>query len=82
VLGTTFTLLSSGMSLIVTFVPGVIVTWLTYVWLFVRQTRLPNGSGFLPWFFSLLAVHVAAALLQRGHTMLLVDADPQGSALD
>jgi len=29
-----------------------------------------------------LAVHVAAALIQRGHTVLLVDADLQGSALD
>lgn len=29
-----------------------------------------------------LAVHVAAALRQRGRTVLLVDADPQGSALD
>jgi hypothetical protein len=29
-----------------------------------------------------LAVHVAAALVQRGRTVLLVDADPQGSALD
>jgi chromosome partitioning protein len=29
-----------------------------------------------------LAVHLAAALVQRGRTVLLVDADPQGSALD
>ncbi len=29
-----------------------------------------------------LAVHLSAALIQRGRTVLLVDADPQGSALD
>ncbi len=36
VMGTTFTLLSSGMSLTVTFVSGVVFSWLTYVWLFVE----------------------------------------------
>ena len=55
-MGITFALLSSGLSLIVTFVPGVIVSWLTYVWLFVKKTRLPTGSAFLPVFFALLAV--------------------------
>ena len=29
-----------------------------------------------------LAVHIATALAQRGHRVLMVDADPQGSALD
>jgi cellulose biosynthesis protein BcsQ len=29
-----------------------------------------------------LAVHVAAALTKRGRRVLLIDADPQGSALD
>ncbi|HEU5103162.1 MAG TPA: HXXEE domain-containing protein [Roseiflexaceae bacterium] len=56
VLGATFTLLSSGLSLIVTFIPGVIVSWLTYIWLFVQRTTLPSGSEFLPLFFALLAV--------------------------
>jgi len=36
VMGTTFTLLSSGMSLTVTFVSGVVFSWLTYVWIFVE----------------------------------------------
>ncbi len=56
VMGTTFTLLSSGMSLTVTFVSGVVFSWLTYVWLFVKKTKLPNDSEFLPLFFALLAV--------------------------
>lgn len=29
-----------------------------------------------------LAVHIAAALAKRGRRIMLVDADPQGSALD
>jgi hypothetical protein len=56
VMGTIFTLLSSGMSLIVTFVPGIIFSWLTYAWLFIKKTPLPTGSAFLPLFFALLAV--------------------------
>jgi hypothetical protein len=56
VMGTAFTLLSSGMSLIVTFVPGIVITWLTYVWCYLKRTRLPDGSEFLPVFFVALAV--------------------------
>ena len=56
VMGTVFTLLSSGMSLIVTFVPGVVLTWLTYAWLYTQKTSLPDGSEFIPVFFVALAV--------------------------
>jgi hypothetical protein len=56
VMGTAFTLLSSGLSLIVTFVPGIVFAWLTYVWLYVTKTKLPNASEFLPVFFVALAV--------------------------
>lgn len=56
VMGTVFTLLSSGLSLIVTFVPGVVFAWLTYVWLYFSKTKLPNGSDFLPVFFVALAM--------------------------
>ena len=55
-MGTTFTLLSSGMSLMVTFVPGVVVTWLVYVWLYAKKTKLPDGADFLPLYFTTLAV--------------------------
>ncbi len=55
-MATVFTLISSGLSLIVTFVPGVVLTWLTYVRLYATKTRLPSGSRFLPAFFALLAV--------------------------
>lgn len=55
-MGTLFTLLSSGASLLVTFVPGVVCTWVTYVWLYLSRTKLPNASEFLPAFFALLAV--------------------------
>lgn len=56
VMGTTFALLSSGMSLLVTFVPGIVVSWLAYVWLYVKKTKLPNGAEFLPVFCALLSV--------------------------
>ena len=56
VMATAFTLLSSGLSLMVTFVPGIVVTWLTYVWLYKTRTALPAGSEFLPVFFLALAV--------------------------
>jgi hypothetical protein len=56
VMATAFTLLSSGLSLIVTFVPGIIVAWLTYVWLYMDKRRLPSGATFLPVFFVALAI--------------------------
>ena len=56
VMATDFTLLSSGWSLIVTFVPGVVVTALTFGWLYVKQAPLPTGNDFLPAFVGLLAI--------------------------
>ena len=56
VMATLFTLLSSGMSLIVTFVPGILFSWLMYGWLFVKKVELPTSSAFLPLFFALLTV--------------------------
>jgi hypothetical protein len=55
-MATAFTLFSSGLSLIVTFVPGIVATWLTYVWLYVDKRHLPSGPAFLPVFFVALAV--------------------------
>lgn len=56
VMGTTFTFLSSGSSLIVTFVPGVVVTALTFGWLYLKQVPLPTGESFIPAFVGLLAI--------------------------
>lgn len=56
VMGTAFTLLSSGRSLIVTFVPGIVFTWSVFLWLYVKKRKLPNSQEFLPLFFTLLAV--------------------------
>ena len=67
-MGTAFTLLSSGLSLMVTFVPGIVFTWLTYVWLYKTRTALPAGSEFLPAFFLALAVqfiHFAEEFITR-----------------
>lgn|GEM_PF-597728 len=56
VMGTVFTQLSSGMSLIVTFIPGLVFTWVAYVWLYVKRTSLPSSTQFFPLFFTTLAV--------------------------
>lgn len=55
-MGTTFALLSSGMSLVVTFVPGIVITWLTFVLLYVKKTNLPDAQAFFPLFFATLAL--------------------------
>ena len=55
VMGSTFTLLSSGKSLLVTFVPGIAITWLTFAWLYKKQIKLPDGPAFFPLFFATLA---------------------------
>lgn len=54
-MGTVFTRLSSGMSLLVTFVPGIVITWLTFGWLYKKQIKLPDGPAFFPFFFATLA---------------------------
>jgi hypothetical protein len=51
-----FTLLSSGWSLIVTFVPGAIFAWLAYLWMFARKVELPRAETFVPLFFTALAI--------------------------
>jgi hypothetical protein len=56
VMGVMFTWLSSGKSLLVTFVPGLAMTWLTFLWLYRKQIRLPTSNTFLPPFFTALAV--------------------------
>ena len=55
-MGALFTKVSSGLSLIVTFLPGLAFTWVTYLWLYVTKTKLPSGAQFFPIFFALLAV--------------------------
>jgi hypothetical protein len=56
IMGTIFISLSSGMSLIVTFVPGLVFTWLVFVWLYTKRISLPDASKFLPVFFVALSV--------------------------
>lgn len=56
VMATTFTVLSSGWSLIVTFVPGVAMTAATFGWLYRKRIPMPSASDFLPVFVFLLAI--------------------------
>lgn len=51
-----FSYMSSGLSLIVTFVPGVFVAWLAFVTIHLRRIALPTPDSFLPLFFVALAI--------------------------
>jgi Protein of unknown function with HXXEE motif len=51
-----FTRISSGRSLIVTFVPGVVISWLVLLWMFVQHVDLPAADDFVPYFFAALVV--------------------------
>lgn len=57
-MGAVFTALSSGTSLLVTFVPGMAFTWATFAFLHVKRIELPEHGDFLPPFFILLAVQL------------------------
>jgi hypothetical protein len=51
-----FTVLSSGSSLLVTFVPAIAVTWVVFVLMYYPGSRLPDARSFLPAFFTTLAL--------------------------
>jgi hypothetical protein len=51
-----FTRLSSGRSLLVTFVPGLTVSWLVLLWMYANHVGLPAADGFVPLFFGVLTV--------------------------
>lgn len=56
VLSVTFFSLSSGWSLIVTFVPGMAFAWLVFVWIEAGRVALPSAERFVPAFFAVLAI--------------------------
>jgi hypothetical protein len=49
-----FTLVG-GKPLVVTFVPGIVVSWLIFLRIYLKRTNLPEGSTFLPIYFTTLA---------------------------
>jgi hypothetical protein len=51
-----FTTMSSGRSLLVTFIPGLMVAWSIYVWMFLKKIELPTAGAFVPLFFAALAI--------------------------
>lgn len=51
-----FARFSSGASLRVTFVPGMAVSWLTFLWLYHRQIDLPEATRLVPVFFTTLVI--------------------------
>lgn len=56
VMGATFAYLSSGLSLVVTFAPGLVFSWLAFAYLYKKQIALPSAASFVPAFFIGLAV--------------------------
>ena len=51
-----FALGGTGMTLAVTFAPGMVVAWLTFIWLYRTKATLPPVDAFLPVFFTVLAI--------------------------
>jgi hypothetical protein len=51
-----FASLSSGASLLVTFVPGMVVSWLVFLQLYLRRIELPDANRLIPYFFITLAI--------------------------
>jgi hypothetical protein len=56
VMAAVFTLLSSGSSLLVSFVSGIAVTWAVFVLMYYPGSALPDARSFLPAFFTTLAI--------------------------
>ena len=46
-----FFTLAGGLPLVLTFVPGVALSWLIFIRLFVKKTELPEGIAFFPIYF-------------------------------
>ncbi|OBK37849.1 hypothetical protein A5658_27210 [Mycobacterium sp. 1245111.1] len=55
-MGVGFWLASHGASLKVTFIPGVVATWMLFVWCYRSRLELPTVNKFLPAFCCVLAV--------------------------
>ena len=55
-MGVGFTRLSSGRSLIVTFVPGLAISWGVLLWMYLQHIALPAADAFVPFFFGALAI--------------------------
>jgi hypothetical protein len=51
-----FIRMGSGRSLLVTFVPGVAVSWLVLLWIYIQHVDLPSSESFVPYFFAALVV--------------------------
>ena len=55
-MGTLFASLSSGLSLIVTFVPGIAFAWAIFLWMYLGKVELPDAQTFVAPFFVALAI--------------------------
>lgn len=49
--------LSSGPSLVVFEMPGLVAAWLVFAWMHFRQFELPSAGAVIPFFFIAMAVH-------------------------
>ena len=51
-----FVRMGHGRSLLVTFVPGVAVSWLVLLWMYLQHIDLPAAENFVPYFFAALVM--------------------------
>ncbi|MEZ4518150.1 MAG: hypothetical protein R3C44_15460 [Chloroflexota bacterium] len=61
-----------GKPLILTFVPVVFVTWIVFIYMYVKGTELPKGSYFLPFFLAMLAwqlIHFSEEFVTNFYTL-------------
>jgi hypothetical protein len=56
IMAATFSTVGSGMALIVTFIPGLVIAWLIYAWIFAKRIDLPSASSFFPLYFATLGI--------------------------
>jgi hypothetical protein len=47
--------IAGGLPLVITFVPGVALSWLVFLRMYINKTEFPEGEVFLPFFFATLA---------------------------
>ena len=86
VMAITFSMISRGITLLVTFLPGIVFVWLSSIWIYKKEKTLPEAKKFIPLYFLALSVqflHFAEEFTMGFATQfsLLYGAEPYSSSL-